>query len=130
MANENWLGKTPWTVEATTGLRQYRGVAISTAGLAAHPGGSTEGIVGVTYNVTESTVSGYTTVASLYSVGMIAKMEATSSTLSVGDLVSCSTAGEALFSAAGDFTIGIVTSGSSGGANRVLSVMLTMQGST
>lgn len=127
--NENLNGMTPFTVTASAGLTAYRGVALNAAGLAVKPAAGAP-IVGVIREVTSSTASGYTPVAALYTNGMIAKMEATASTVSVGDLVAVSTAGQAVALQAGNYAIGTVVAGSSGAAGRILSVLLAPIGTT
>ena len=79
--------------------------------------------------------SGSTASTSVDRVGVvqltgIAKIEAASSTMSVGDPVAISTAGQAVVLSANDFCVGRVVAGSSGGANRILSVFLQPLGST
>ena len=127
--NENLNGMTPFTMTASTGLRQYRAVAVNTSGVAAEPTAGAS-IVGVIRHLTESTASGHTPTVALYTNGMIAKMEATASTVAVGDNVQVSTAGEAIALASGGYAIGTVVAGSSGAANRILSVLLAPIGTT
>lgn len=122
----------PATGQASTGLRQYRAVRMGTNGYLGYPNASTIGqpIDGVI--VTEGTTG---STADPQFVGIqtegIVKMEAESSTLAVGDYVSASSVGRAqTCTNTGDFRIGRVWAGSSGGANRVISVLLSPIGST
>lgn len=63
-------------------------------------------------------------------VSGISKVRATASTLSQGDLCAASSAGFAVPAVAGDYVVGRVMHGSSGGANRVLTVLIQPVGTT
>ncbi len=129
-----WENQGPFiTILPTTGLRQFRFVKVNTAGLLAYPNASTVGepVIGVlvsagTTGSTVDPVKGAT--VQIYGV---AKVEAKSSTVAVGDLISASTVGLVDSSSnANDYKVGIVVAGSSGGANRILSVLLSPIGTT
>ena len=115
----------------STGIRQYRFVRLSSTGIS-YPSGSTVGkaVLGVLIS------SGSTSSTSIDRVGTvqidgIAKVEATASTLSVGDIVSASSVGQAQPATnVGDFIVGRIVSGSSGANLRILSIALQPLGST
>jgi hypothetical protein len=118
---------------ASTGIRQYRFVTLSTSGVG-YPSASTvgQGVLGV---LISSGTTGSTDVGGRYGTvqcGGVAKVEVEASTaLIVGALVSASSVGRAQPSTnAGDFIVGRVVSGSSGAANTVISVALESLGST
>lgn len=116
------------TVPATTGLVQYRFVSLNTSGYAAKP---TDGaaILGVVHSggTTGSTVEPqYITVQTRG----VAKVEADASTVSAGDQVAASTLGRVTPLGSGDYSVGFVVGGSSGGAGRILSVYLAPIGTT
>lgn len=120
------------TVPASTGLKQYRFVNLSTAaatqGWAVKPaaGAAALGVI-TSAGTTGSTVDpGYVTVQ----IDGVAKVEAASGTLAAGDLVAATTLGQVTALGAGDYAIGRVVSGSSGGANRILSVAILPIGTT
>lgn len=124
----------PATLPASTGLRQYRFVALnSTSGRLRYPSNSTVGqpVLGVI--VTEGTTGSTRDVSVGVEArrGHIVKVEAEASTLSAGNYCSASTVGRVQTSTnAGDSLVGLIVDGSSGGANRILSVMLLDIGST
>ncbi len=129
-----WENTGPYiTILPTTGLRQFRFVKVNTSGLLAYPSASSvgTGITGVlvsngTTGSTVDPVKGAT--VQIYGV---AKVEAKSSTVAVGDWITASSAGQVDSSSnAGDVVVGQVVAGTSGGANRMLSVLLKMGGST
>jgi hypothetical protein len=60
----------------------------------------------------------------------LTKIIAPASTLSVGDLVASSSVGRADPPAAGEYTVGRIVNGSSGGAGRVLTIALEPIGTT
>ncbi len=118
------------TYTLSTGIRQYRGVRLTSTGIA-YPSGSTARLACLGILIS----SGSTSSTSVDRVGTvqitgIAKIEAASSTLSKGDAYAVSTAGQAVEVTATDFAMGRVVAGSSGGANRILSVTIQPLGST
>jgi hypothetical protein len=126
------IGETDTFPFASTGIRQYRFVVVSTAGIGL-PNASTVGqsVLGVLIssgsNASTEQLGKYGTVQ----FTGIAKVEAESSTITTGALVSASTVGRAQPATnAGDFVVGRIVSGSSGGANRIISVALTPLGSS
>lgn len=125
------LGANTFTATMSTGLRQYRGVRLTSTGGLGYPSGSTArlAIVGVLISSgsTSSTTPGS---PGTVQVDGIAKIEAAASTVSVGDPVAISTAGQVVALTANDFCVGRVVAGSSGSANRLLSVLLQPLGST
>jgi hypothetical protein len=60
----------------------------------------------------------------------VSKVAALASTLAAGDLVASSSVGLAVVPAAGDYTLGRVLEGSSGGTGRILTVLLQNIGTT
>ena len=124
----------PASLPASTGLRQYRFVHVnSTSGRLRYPSHSTVGqpILGVieSEGTTGSTRDVNVTVTSAR--GAIVKVEAEASTLSAGNYCSASTVGRAQTSTnAGDYICGYIVAGSSGAANRILTVALVDIGST
>lgn len=120
------------TLPAATGLAQFRMVKLNTSGYCAYPNASTvgEAIIGVitSEGTTGSTVEPqYVTVQ----VSGVAKVSAPASTVAKGDLITASTLGQVQSSSnAGDYAVGWVVDGSSGGAGRILSVLLLPVGST
>lgn len=129
MANENLNGMSPFSLPASTAVGQYEAVTVNGSGVAVHPadGGP---IIGVTRAVQSSGSTSATPVASIYPPGSIAKLKFAASTVSVGDQFAVSTAGLGTAVAAGEISNGIVVAGSSGAANRVLSVLITPIGTT
>lgn len=132
MAFENLAN--PVSVLASTGLRQYRGVAmgVSASGKVGYPAASTIGqsILGV---INDAGTTGSTKAGQYVSMawGGVVKMEAEASTLHAGSWISCSTLGRAQTTTnVGDAVVGKVIAGSSGAANRILSVLLLPVGST
>jgi hypothetical protein len=126
------IGETDSFPFASTGIRQYRFVNISTSGLVL-PNASTVGqsVLGV---LISSGSNGSTEQLGKYGTVQftgIAKVEAEASTLVTGQLVSASSVGRAQSCTnAGDFVVGRIVAGSSGAANRVISVALTPLGSS
>ena len=125
MAWESNLG--PNTFIASTGLRQFRAVVYSGTAMG-YPsaGAAIDGVI-VSDGTTGSTSASQVVAVQSYGV---AKIEASASTLAAGDLCAASSVGYAVPSSAGDYTIGRVVDGSSGAANRVLSVLLLPIGTT
>lgn len=103
---------------------QYKFVTLDASGNAILPG-STAGpsVFGVLQN---KPVSGD---AATIMISGISKVQAPSSTVSVGDVVAASSAGFAVPLVAGDYAVGRIVSGTSGGA-RVLSVHIAPIGTT
>jgi hypothetical protein len=112
------------TLAASTTLTQYTFKDIGTDGRLLDPAGSTAPIFGVLQNKPTADQAGTVMISG------ISKVIATASTLAAGDLCASSTDGEAIPVAAGDFIVGRVVGGSSGGAGRVLSVEITPIGSS
>lgn len=115
------------TLPGTTGLVQYQAVIVNSAGRAAKPG-STAGIAVV--GVTQVSSSANDVPVTVALTGSITKIKAAASTLSAGDQFQCSSAGRAEPLTAGAYSCGYVVSGSSGGADRVLTVALMAIGTT
>jgi len=125
----------PISLPATTGLRQYRFVTMSStgSGRVKYPNGSTVGqyVLGAIEGEGTTGSTRDVSVAIESRRGHVVKIEAEASTLSAGNYCSASTVGRAQPATnAGDYICGFIVSGSSGGANRVLSVMLLDIGST
>ena len=124
-------GKTV-SVPASTGLKNFRLVALSTAaatqGWAVKPvaGAPTFGALcaGGTTGGTNSPQ--YVTVQ----VDGVAKVEAAAGTVAAGDIVSASSLGQVKSLAGGDYAVGMVVFGSSGAAGRIVSVQLLAIGTT
>ena len=120
------------TVPASTGLKQYRLVSLSTAaatqGRAVFPAAGAPVLGSVSYAGT----TGSTTKPQYISVQVdgVAKIEAASGTVAAGDLVSASSIGQVKSLGAGDYAVGMVVGGSSGGAGRIVSVQLLPIGTT
>lgn len=127
MAIEHMMGQDPWTLPASTGIAAFRFVTMS-GGNAALATSGTASVIGVTTIGTTGSTSDSS--VGIYPLGSVAKVTAPASTVAKGDKVSCSTAGQVAALGAGDFEVGIVVAGSSGGAGRVLSVLLTNAGTT
>lgn len=129
MAFEQLNGMSPYTlVAASTGLAQYRFCTVSSTGGAAYPAVG-QPVVGVLRSgSTGSTRDG--TACEVYPPGTIAKVAAVSSTLSAGDSCIATSVGYADVAGAGEYAVGKVIKGSSGGTGRILSVLLTNIGTT
>lgn len=104
---------------------QYTFVTVDTAGEITLPATTGEAVLGVLQN--KPTVQGQ---AASIMVNGISKITAPASTLAQGDLVEASTDGEAIPLAAGGNAVGRIVEGSSGGAGRILSVLIQPYGST
>ena len=131
MAYENYAGTAPVTFPtATTGLARWRFVSLTTAGNAQYSAAGGAGCIGVIVDgTTGSTVA--TNINVSVQVAGIAKVSAPANTVSVGDSITASSLGQAVPATAGDVVVGVVVAGTSGGAGRILSVMLgTPAGST
>ena len=110
---------------ANLSTSQYTFMTIDAGGEAFLPATTGEAILGVLQN--KPTVQGQ---AASIMVNGISKITAPASTVSNGDLVEASTLGQAIALAAGGNAVGRIVGGSSGGAGRVLSVLITPYGST
>jgi hypothetical protein len=115
----------------STGICQYRFVAVNASGQAVYPT-STGALNAVA--VTVSTASSKTTedarAVTVALQGSVVKVQSAASTLSVGDIVSATTDGRALVAGTTNYrALGTVIAGSSGAA-RFVTVALTMVGST
>ena len=117
------------SLPCSTGVRPYRAVKMGASALA-YPanGGAIDGIV-LPPGTTGSTESPQT-VSICGQAGAVVKMEALSSTLSIGDMVIATSVGLAGAVAAGKNGIGRIVDGSSGGTNRIVSVLLQPWGSS
>ncbi len=104
---------------------QYTFVTIDASGEAVLPATTGEGVLGVLQN--KPTAQGQ---AASIMVNGISKITAPASTLAEGDLVEASTDGEAVPLGTGASAVGRIVSGSSGGAGRLLSVLIQSLGST
>lgn len=115
----------PLSLPASTGLRQYRAVRMHpTTGKVGYPTAAVGApIVGVITDGGTTRTTNANQVASIQWGGIV-KMEAEASTLHAGSWCCTSTNGRVLKWATGQYTIGQVVAGSSGAANRILSVML------
>lgn len=111
---------------ATTGLSASRFVKADASGYAAYPalGAPIDGVL------QESSTGSTTKYAKPVVISGVVKVEAPSSTIAVGDLVAASSVGKAVASTAGAYVVGRVVAGSSGGAGRLLSVLLNPIGTT
>lgn len=118
------------TFEPSTGLRQYRAVTMSGSKVGKPSAGAP--IVGILVDQGTTGVAASAAARRRVAVQMagVAKIEATSSTLKAGAQWATSTAGEAIPVAAGHYSQGFVISGSSGGANRILTVSIQPIGTT
>ncbi len=116
-----------FTLPAATDLstNQYRFMAIDTNGDVGLPATTATAILGVLQN--KPTVAGQ---AASIMINGISKITAPASTVAEGDIVQASTLGQAVAHATGGNAIGRIVGGSSGGAGRVLSVLLAPYGST
>jgi hypothetical protein len=104
---------------------QYRFVTLDGTGKAILPG-STAGpsVFGVLQNKPANTE------AASVMINGLSKVKATASTLAAGDLCAASSAGFAVPLVAGDYAVGRIVAGSSGGAGRVLTVSIEPIGTT
>ena len=127
MAYENLAGSAAVTMDATTGLAQYRLVVAGASGAAYPTTGAPVAGVLVSSGTTASTASGQ--YCAVQTMG-IAKVEAAGTTMSAGDPVVTDSSGRAAVAGAGDYRIGTVIDGSSGSTGRVLSVQLQAVGTT
>lgn len=117
---------------ASTGIRQHRFVVVKSGGIG-YPNASTVGqsVTGVLISSGSTGSTDETQYTGTIQLSGIVKVEAESSTISKGDLVSASSVGRVQSSSnAGDFIVGRCIGGSSGGANRVLTIHLQPLGST
>jgi hypothetical protein len=105
---------------------RYRFVSVSTAGQATHPS-SGAAAIGVLQNQPKTENDMATVMVSGVSK---VKLNA-ASTVGVPDLVAVSTDGEVIALAAGDAAVGRIVAGTSGGAGRIVSVLIgSVGGST
>lgn len=127
MSAENLLGGLPHSMPAaSTSLAAFEAVTINGSGQCDHPVAGAP-IIGVIRAIDDSTT---TPMASIYPPGSIAKLKFAASTVGVGDQFAVSTAGLGIAVGAGNYSAGFVMAGSSGSANRVLSVLLSNIGTT
>ena len=127
MAYENLAGTAAVTMDATTGLAQYRFVVAGASGAAYPTTGAPVAGVLVSSGTTASTAAGQ--YCAVQTMG-IAKVEAAASTMAAGNAVVSDSSGRAATAGAGDYRIGTVIDGSSGAAGRVLSIQLESIGTT
>lgn len=102
---------------------QFKWVVLDDEGHAILP--NTTGNVlpyGILYGVTQTTSTEAESVP--VAVGGVAKLRMAASTLSVGDYVGSSTAGLGIAPSTDAYTAGVIKYGSSGSANRIVSVKL------
>lgn len=112
----------------STGIRQYRAVVADAATGVDYPNGSTANLQPITGVLISSGTTGSTDASAKYGtiqIAGVAKIEAASSTLAAGNLCSASTLGQVTPASTAGVVIGRVIDGSSGGANRVLSVHIS-----
>lgn len=106
----------------TTGLARYRFVAISTAGNVQYPslGAPCVGVlqIGTTHTTRDPVV------APVMISGVSKVSVASQSTVGVGQVVAASSRGSIVPSTVGSYVVGQVIAGTSGAANRVISVLL------
>ena len=131
MAYENYAGGYPVSFPTgTTGLARWRFVSLTTAGNAQYSAAGGGGAVGVIVDGTTGSTSVSNTVVSVQMSG-IAKVSAPASTVGIGQTVTTDANGQIVTVTAGDVAVGVVVAGSSGGADRIMSVLLgTPAGST
>ena len=110
----------------TTGLARYRFVNISTAGNVIYTVAAGESIGVIQDGTTGSTVD--PTCASVMISGISKVAVSTASTIGVGQTVAASSRGSAVVAIAASYAVGKVVAGTSGGANRVVSVLLSPAG--
>lgn len=121
------------SLAASTGLRPLRFVTLTTGStsLLAYPTGTTgRPILGALDDNGSTRTSFVAGQALSVQTGGTVKVEAESGTLRKGRWVASSSVGRARLAAGADARIGLCVGGSSGGANRVLSVALIPYGST
>ena len=121
------------SLAASTGLRPLRFVSLTTGStsLLAYPTGTTGRPVLGALDDSGSTRTSFVAGQALsVQTGGTVKVEAESGTLRKGRWVASSSVGRARLAANADTRIGLCVGGSSGGANRVLSVQLIPLGST
>lgn len=108
------------TIPGTTGISQYRGVIVNSAGRTVYPSAIGQSApIGVTQNASTATDAAVTVALP----GSITKLEFAGSTLSAGDRFSFNTAGRGCAST-GFSAAGWILSGSSGSTGRILTVLL------
>lgn len=112
---------------ASTGLKPRRFVTVNTSGRAQYPangapatGASVSGSTGSTRDYQAMSILAYG----------IARVEALSGALKVGAQCKATSAGYASTLTTGDFAVGFVIDGSTGGTGRVVSVLLYPLGTT
>lgn len=111
---------------ATTGIARYRFVNISTAGNVIYTVANGESIGVIQDGTTGSTVDPTNVAVMIAGVSKVAV--STASTIGVGQTVGASSRGSAVVAVAASFAVGKVLAGTSGGAGRVLSVLLSPVG--
>lgn len=113
---------------ASTGIPQYRFVTISTAGNVIKPvaGGPT---IGVTQTGTTGSTEDPKSITVMIS-GISKVSGSTASTCGVGEVITATTAGSVKPMAAASVAAGQIIAGTSGSANRVLSVLIAGVGNS
>lgn len=120
-----------YTLPASTGILgsstapvKFRFVTVNASGQAAFPaaGASVAGVL-------QGNVTRVNEAATIFGAG-ISKVEATGSTVAVGDLVATSSVGKAVALSGGAYAVGRVVLGSSGSSGRYLTVRLESIGTT
>lgn len=108
---------------ATTGIAQYRAVTVSTAGNVIYTVSN-----GPTIGVTQTGTTGSTEDPKSITVmisGVSKLAVSTASTCGVGEIIACTSRGSAKPMAAASYPMGMIIAGTSGGASRVVSVLLS-----
>lgn len=113
---------------ATTGIAQYRFVDISTAGNVIAPVANGQ-TIGVTQTGTTGSTEDPKSITVMIS-GVSKLAVSTASTCGVGEVVAATTAGSIKPMTAAAIPAGRIIAGSSGGAGRVVSVLLSVAAST
>lgn len=103
--------------------RQFTFVTVSSTGGAATPTAGAS-VIGVLQN---KPTSGQ---AATVMINGVSKVTSAASTIAVGDVIATTTAGQPAALTSGDYAVGRIVSGSSGGAGRVLSVNIEPIGTT
>lgn len=103
--------------------RQFTFVTVSSTGGAATP---TDGasVFGVLQNKPTSGL------AATIMINGVSKITNPASTVAVGDIIASTTAGQPVGLGSGDYAVGRIVEGSSGGADRILSVSIESIGTT
>lgn len=106
----------------STGLKQYRFVTLNSGGNVIYTSASGSAIGVLQGGTTGSTVHPVSVPVAIAGISKVAN--ATASSMAAGDLVAATSRGSIKAMAAAAPVVGVVVSGSSGGANRVSYVLL------